>query len=442
MNSALDREYGFWSLLRFALPTVVMMIFMSLYTIVDGAFISQFVGPDALAAVNIVYPLVSLVLAVGVMLATGGSAVVARKLGEGRADEARQNFTLLVLVGALLGLLFLLLGLPLLEPICLLLGSSEELLPYCKDYLGTLLLFAPAYILQLLFQSFFVTAGRPGLGLGLTVLSGVANGILDYLLIVPAGLGISGAALATATGYLLTAVPGLLFFSLHRRGLHFTRPRWNGRMLLHACGNGSSEMVTNLANAVVTFLYNALMLRFLGEDGVAAITIVLYAQFLLTALYMGFSMGVAPVVSFNYGAGNTPRLQRVFRYCLTFVGLSSAAVLAAALALSDLVVSIFTPAGTAVHPIALDGFLKFSPAFLFAGLNIFTSALFTALSDGLTSALVSFARTFGFLLLGLLLLPLFLEVDGVWFAVPFAESLCCLLSLFLLALKRKTYAYL
>ena len=441
MNSALDREYGFWSLLKFAFPSIIMMIFMSLYTIVDGAFISRYVGPDALAAANVIYPYLSTVLAAGVMLATGGSAVIARKLGEGQDEVAREDFSLLVLVGAGLGILFAAAGLLFLEPISRLLGANDTLMVYCRPYLGILALFAPGYILQLLFQSFFVTAGRPGLGLGLTVLSGVANAILDYVLIVPAGLGIAGAALATAAGYLLTAVPGMIFFLRQGQGLHFVRPRWKGRMLLRVCGNGSSEMVTNLANAVVTVFYNILMLRFLGETGVAAITIVLYAQFLLTALFLGFSIGVAPIISFNHGAGNIPRLKRLFRICMTFVAISSASVFAVALLMAKTVVSLFSPLGTAVYPIALDGFYKFSPAFFFSGLNIFTSALFTALSDGLTSAVVSFARTFGFLLVGLLLLPALLGVDGVWLAVPFAEALCCLLSLFYLVKKRKRYQY-
>ena len=322
-----------------------------------------------------------------------------------------------------------------------LLGASDALLSYCTDYLRILLLFAPASILQLLFQSFFVTAGRPGLGLGLTVCSGLTNAVLDYAFIVPLDMGITGAALATAAGYCVTALAGVGFFALRGKGLRFRRPRWESRMLLYACGNGSSEMVTNLSNAVITFLFNQLMLSLLGEDGVAAITIVLYAQFLLTALYMGFSMGVAPVISFNYGAANHARLQRVFRCCLGFIALSSALVFGASLGLAELVVAVFSPAGTAVHTIALDGFYKFAPAFLFAGLNLFASALFTALSDGLVSAVISFARTFSFLLLALLLLPGVLGVDGVWIAVPFAELACWALSIGFLAAKRNKYHY-
>ena len=441
MKQSLDQEFRFWSLLRFSLPTIIMMVFLSLYTIVDGIFVSRFVGSSALSAVNIVYPLISLVIGFGVMLATGGCAVVARKMGEGRLEEACADFSLITLAGVGLGGVFSLIGLFFSAPLSRLLGASDALLGYCVDYLRIMLLFAPANILQLLFQSFFVAAGRPGLGLGLTVASGLTNALLDYFFIVPLDMGISGAALATAAGYLLTALPSLLFFLFRPGGLRFLRPRWNGRLLLYACGNGSSEMVTNLSNAVVTFIYNLLMLRFLGEDGVAAITIVLYSQFLLTALHMGFSMGVSPVVSFNYGAGNWSRLRRVFRYCVLFIALASGLVFAAALSLAGFIVGVFSPEGTVVYDIALSGFFLFSPSFLFAGVNIFTSSLFTALSDGFRSAAVSFARTFGFLLVGLLLLPLFLDVNGVWLAVPFAELLCCGLSLLFLLRNREKYHY-
>ena len=441
MNASLDREFPFWSLLRFSLPTVGMMIFLSLYTIVDGIFVSRFVGSSALSAVNIVFPLICIPIGVGVMLATGGCAVVARRLGEGREADACRTFSFLTLAGLAAGTVFSLLGLGFAQPLSRLLGATPELLPYCTDYLRYMLLFSPFCILQSLFQSFFVAAGRPGLGLGLTVCSGVTNAVLDFVFIVPLGLGVMGAALATAAGYLITAAAGVVFFLTRRQGLRFLPPRWEGRVLAKACGNGSSEMVTNLANAVVTFLFNLLMLRFLGEDGVAAITIVLYAQFLLTALYMGFSMGVAPVVSFQYGAGNTYRLRRIFRSCLIFVGASSALVFAVALGLSGFLVAVFSPPGTAVHGYALEGFRLFAPSFLFAGLNIFSSSFFTALSDGLTSAVISFARTFGFLLVGLLVLPAALGVTGVWLAVPFAEVLCCLLAAWFLVRKRKKYQY-
>ncbi len=441
MVNQLDREFSFGSLLGFALPSVIMMIFTALYTIVDGMFISRFVGEDALAAVNIVFPAICLVMAVGIMLATGGSAIVAHRMGAGDEEGARRGFTLLLLVALGVGVLFALAGLFASGGISRLLGATGRTEADCIAYLRTLLLFAPAYMLQLFFQSFFVTAGRPGLGLGLTVAAGLTNAVLDFLLIVPAGLGVVGAALATAAGYLVPAVCGVCFFAFRKRGLRLARPVWDGRMLLRACSNGSSEMVSNLAGAVITFCFNFLMLRFLGEEGVAAITIVLYAQFLLTALYLGFSMGVAPVISFNHGADNGVRLRRVYRICILFVSVSSCVVLAVSLAMSGILVSVFSPVESPVYALARHGFLLFAPSFLFAGLNIFASAFFTALNDGKTSALISFLRTFGFLLAALAALPALLNVDGVWLAVPCAEILCAVVSVYLLRRGRSRYRY-
>ena len=441
MSHSLSKKFTFGSLLLFALPTTVMMVVMSLYTIVDGVFVSRFVSTNALSSVNIVYPVINIVLGISVMLSMGSNAIVAKKMGEGRPDSARETFTAIILLNIIIGLAFAIIGNLTAVPLSRMLGASDLLLEDCVTYLRWQLAFAPSLMLQIQFQMYFVTEGKPGIGLFLTLLAGIANAALDYVLIVPMRMGIAGAAIATVTGYTIPALIGLIYFAAARQSLWFVRPRFVKKELGEACLNGSSEMVTNLSNAVITFLFNQLMLSLLGEDGVAAITIVLYAQFLLTALYMGFSMGVAPVISFNYGAANHARLQRVFRCCLGFIALSSALVFGVSLGLAELVVAVFSPAGTAVHAIALDGFYKFAPAFLFAGLNLFASALFTALSDGLVSAVISFARTFGFLLLALLLLPGVLGVDGVWIAVPFAELACWALSIGFLAAKRNKYHY-
>ena len=441
MENRLDRDYDFLSLLRFALPSVVMMIFTSLYTIVDGMFVSRFVGEDALAALNIVFPVMCLIMAAGIMLATGGSAIVARRMGSGEEQSALEGFSLLILVSAAAGGAFSVLGLAAAEPICRLLGGEGDLMVHCVPYLRIIMLFGPMSMLQLMFQSFFVTAGRPGLGLGLTVAAGVANMVLDYVFIVPGGMGVAGAALATVTGYCIPAVAGLVFFARQRQGLRFARPRWDGRMLANACFNGSSEMVSNLSSAVVTLLFNLTMLELLGPPGVSAITIVLYAQFLLTALYIGFSIGVAPVFSFNYGADNRPRLRALFRSCLVFVGVTSAALFFASLFMADGVVAVFSTRGSEVYGLAVHGFRLFAPMILFAGVNIFASALFTALSNGPVSALLSFLRTFGFLTAGLLLLPRLLEVDGVWLAVPAAERLSFGVSLWCFRWGGKRYGY-
>lgn len=441
MNNTIAKEFTVSSLLRFAFPTMVMMMFTSLYTIVDGIFVSRFVGTNALSAVNIVYPLINVVIGVGVMLATGGSAVIARQMGEGKNEDARRNFSFLVLFGVLAGVVIGVLGLLFTRPIVLMLGASEALVGYCEEYLRILLLFAPAMMLQLLFQTFFVTAGKPMLGLLLTVGAGVTNAVLDYVLIVPLQMGIRGAALATVTGYLLPSVFGVVYFLRRKEGLHFIRPRFNGKVLRESAFNGMSEMVTNLSMGIITFLFNITMMRYLGEDGVAAITIVMYSQFLLTSMFLGFSMGVGPVVSYNYGSANHPQLKKVFKICIWSVGISSVVILVCSLLFSSSLVGVFTPKDSPVYAIASRGFLLFSVNYLFAGVNIFASAFFTALSDGKVSAIISLMRTFVFIVLGMLLLPLFLQVDGIWLAVPFAELLSILLSFFFLRRGARKYQY-
>lgn len=442
MSNSIGKDFKFFSLLQFALPTMVMMVFMSLYTIVDGICISRFVGTDALSAANIVYPVFSLVIAVGVMLSTGGSAIIAKKIGEGRLSEARENFSFLILSGFLLGLMFLVAGNLFLQPIVRALGATDRLLEYCLDYLRILLYLAPACILQLLFQGFFVTAGKPGLGLLLTISGGLANMVLDYLFMGPMDMGIAGAAWATGIGQLIPSVAGLLYFSLSRDTLYLVRHRFQRPLLVQSCLNGSSEMVTNLSTAVVTFLFNIVMLDLLGEDGVAAVTIVLYAQFLFNALYMGFSMGVAPVISYNYGRQNHRMLQRLFRICVWFIGLSSVVVTTLSLLSAPLVVEVFTPVGSSTYELALTGFYLFSINYTFAGINIFSSSMFTAFSDGKISAIISFVRTFVLIVINILLLPAIIGVDGVWLAVPIAEFMTLFLSVYFFRKKGRDYHYL
>ena len=294
MTNSIAQKFNVFTLLKFAFPTMVMMVFMSLYTIVDGIFVSRFVGSNALSAVNIVYPVLNLLFACGIMLSTGGSAIVARQIGEKREQEARENFSLLAAVSVLIGIVILAFGLLFLEPLCRVLGATPVIMEDCKIYLGVLLGFGPLTMLQMFFQVFFVTAGKPGLGLVLTISGGVANMVLDYVLMGPMEMGVLGAALATGFGQAIMAVAGVGYFFWVKGSLHFVKPVFRGQILLQSCGNGSSEMVSNLSTAVVTFLFNITMLSLVGEDGVAAITIVLYGQFLFTSLYLGFSMGVGP----------------------------------------------------------------------------------------------------------------------------------------------------
>ncbi|EEX21023.1 MATE domain protein [Blautia hansenii DSM 20583] len=376
------------------------------------------------------------------MLSTGGSALIAKKLGEGKEREAREDFSFLTLVSFLFGIAILLIGNIFIEPIVRALGSTDALLPYCVDYLSVSLLLAPAAMLQMMFQTFFVTAGKPLIGLMLTISGGVANMILDYLFMGPFNMGISGAALATGIGELIPAVIGLFYFLFTRHSLYLTKPVVRFQVLKESCFNGSSEMVTNLSTAVVTYLFNITMLKFLGEPGVAAITIVLYGQFLFNALYMGFSMGVAPVISYNHGSQNLPLLKRIFKICIGFISISSILITIMALVSSPVIVEIFTPIGSATYDIAKTGFFLFSINYIFAGINIYSSSMFTAFSDGKVSALISFVRTFVLIVLNILLLPYLIGVNGVWLAVPAAEFMTLFLSVYLFYKKRDVYHYL
>ena len=436
-----DQKWSAASLLRFAFPTIVMMVFMGLYTIVDTIFVARFVSTDALSAINIVCPVINLTVGLGTMIAAGGSAVVSRKMGAGLEQEAKEDFTLLILAAAGIGAAILICGTLWLNPILLALGASERLLPYCRDYLGLLLLFLPANVIQTVYANLFVTAGKPGLGFGLSVLAGLANILLDYVFIVLGGMEIRGAALGTGLGYLIPAAAGTVFFFRNRGALFFVKPRWRGALLTESCLNGSSEMVGQLAAALTTFLFNLTMMERLGEDGVAAVTIMIYSQFLLNTLFIGFSMGVAPVIGFHYGSGNRKQQRKILSICIRFLAAASLLIFALSISGGSLVVRMFTPDASRVYEIAAAGFPVFSVSFLFCGFNIFTSALFTALSNGKVSAVLSFLRTFGLLCGGILLLPRLFGITGVWMAVPMAEGIMFFVSLGCLIYYRERYHY-
>lgn len=429
MTQSISNKFTTASLLRFALPSIIMMMFMSCYVIVDGIFISRYIGSNALSSLNIVYPMVNIILAVGVMLATGGSAVVGKKLGEGKDTDARKDFSLLVTTGVIGSIVILSLTIVFLEPICRLLGSSELLLADCKTYLFCLMIFAPASMLQSLYQSFFVTAGKPKLGLAFVVGAGITNIILDYVFIGILDFGIEGAALATGIGQLIPAVIGTIVFFLSKEGLYFVPFRIHFKTLKQSCLNGSSEMVSNISTALITYLFNLVMMRMIGENGVSAITIILYGEFLFNALYLGFSIGVAPIFSFNYGAKNKVVLRHLYKICISFVLISSVILTLLSFLGKELIVGIFVGEQNATYDLTLNGFAIFSLCYLFSGFNIFSSALFTSLSDGKTSAIISFTRTFVFIALSLLILPELIGINGVWLAIPIAEALTIILSI-------------
>lgn len=440
-ENPLSQDFTIKSLLKFAFPTIVMMLLIGIYTIADTVFVARFVGTNALSALNIVCPVINLVVGLGTMLATGGSAIVARKMGAGENVKASQDFTLIIGAGALLGVAITVLGTAFIDSIIWGLGASQVLFPYCREYLLLLLLFTPASMMQVLFQNLIVTAGRPGIGMALGVSAGAANILLDYLFMVPLQMGIKGAALGTGIGYLIPTVAGILFFTVGNGSLHFRKPVMDISILAGSCANGFSEMVSQGACAVTTFLFNRIMMKLLGEDGVAAITIIIYTQFLLSALYIGFSMGVAPVISYNYGKQDNARLKRVFSICMRFIILVSVVIFGAAFASGSPLVSFFAKKGTPVYEFARKGFLIFPFSFLFCGLNIFASATFTTLSNGKLSAALSFLRTFGLILVFQLILPEFIGVAGVWLAVPMAELITMVIALIFLYRNKDRYHY-
>lgn len=441
MNNSLGKEVTFLSLIKFTLPTIIMMVFFSLYTIIDGIFVSRYIGSNALSAINIVYPVICILIGISVMMATGGSAIVAKFMGEAKDKEARESFTLITITSIIFGLIIAIFSLIFIKQIIYLLGSTDSLYENSHTYLFTMLLFTPVIILKMLFDYFLITAGNPNLGLLSAIIGGVTNIILDYVLIVPLNMGLVGAALATCIGYSLPSIIGIIYFFNKKNTLHFVKPKFNFKTILYSCSNGSSEMVTQISSAVTTFLYNIIMIKLLGENGVASITIVLYAQFLLVSAYIGFTSGVSPRISYNFGSENKQQLYKIIKYSYILIMLFSISTFIISKYLSPLLISIFAGNGTELYDITLNGFNLFQISFLLCGVNIFTSGMFTAFSNGKVSALLSLLRTFIFLSSGIIFLPSLIGVNGVWLAVPLAEIMTLVFSLFYIYKYKNIYGY-
>lgn len=441
-SHVLSQHFTLPKLLKFVFPTIIMMIFMSVYTSVDGAFVSRLISEDALAAVNVVYPVFSVILALGLMFATGSNAIIARKLGEKRPDEAMSFLTLIYICGVLLGAFITAIGLILREPVLAMLGAQDTLYEYASSYYSMLVLFAPMSFLQVFAQNFFVTEGKPSWGLALCAAGGIANIILDYVFIVFTPLGIAGAALATGIGYSIPGVVGVIYFAFNKKGnLHFRRPVWKSKEMLHTCTNGSSELVNNLSIAITTLLFNLTMLRQVGKSGVAAITVILYIQFIQAAVYFGYSQGVAPVISYKYGEANHEQLKYIMKMSIRLILGASFLVVGLSVLFSETAVSLFLSKDSEIFDMTNRGFLIFATSYIFMGLNVFYSAMFTALGNGKISALLSFLRTLVFIVGALLILPQILGVDGIWLAVPLAEALAFAVGIIFYKTQKKRYHY-
>ena len=430
------------NILRFAFPTIVMTVFNTFYTMVDGLFVSNWIGMEALSAINLTAPAISLLTAISGMLATGGSAVVMKKMGEHREQEARQDFTLLILTNVVVGALMMLLGYALMDRLLGAMGLSPAVLGYCHTYLSRYLMFTIPILLMYNFSLYLIAADKSTLSLICTVAGGVTNIVLDYVLIVLFDLGIQGAAIATGLGYSITAVVGFLVFRRRDSLLHFQKPVFRGGVLLRASTNGLSELATSLVSGITTLLFNLAMLHYVGEDGVAAITIIMYVLMFVSALFIGYSYGVAPMISYCHGEQNHEKLNKLVGFSIRFIlGTSILCTIISILATRPLV-SIFTQPGSPVYELAITGNRLCSLALLFVGLNVFASGMFTALSNGVVSAVLAFSRSFLFTAASIQLLPVLLGgITGIWLATPVAEVLGAVMAAVLLLKYRKRYGY-
>lgn len=444
MKIQLSDHFTYGRLARFTLPSIAMMIFTSIYGVVDGFFVSNYAGKTPFAAVNLIMPFLMVLSTVGFMFGTGGSAIVAKTLGEGKREKANEYFSLFVYVSFALGVLFSLSGLLFIRPIAILLGAGGELLENCVVYGRVCLLSIPFFVLQLLFQSFFVTAEKPQLGLTVTVLSGITNMILDAVLVtlLPLEYKLIGAAAATAASEVVGGTVPLFYFSRRNSSLlRLGRTKLEGNIIAKACLNGSSEFMSNVSMSLVGMLYNIQLLKYAGENGVAAYGVMMYVSMVFSAAFIGYSIGTAPVVSFHYGAGNHAELHNLLHKSLTMIALFGIGMVLAAELLAAPLSNIFVGYDASLMTLTVSGFRIFALSFLFMGFAIYASGFFTALSDGLTSALISFLRTLVFQIAAVILLPLLWGIDGVWFSIVAAECMAVVFSALFLVIKRKKYRY-
>lgn len=442
MQIKLSEHFGVGKLLRFTLPSIIMMIFTSVYVVVDGFFVSNYAGKTQFAAVNLIMPFLMILGCVGFMFGTGGSALIAKMLGQGKNEKANSTFSLIVASSALIGVVFGILGIIFIRPVAIFMKADGELLEYCVTYGRIILAALPFYILQYEFQCIFSTADKPNLGLYVTVAAGVSNMILDALFTAVFPFGIVGAAVATAVSQFVGGFVPLVYFSRKNTSLlRFTRFSFDGKSLLKACTNGSSEFMSNVSMSLVSMLYNFRLMEYAGEDGISAYGILMYVSFIFQSFFIGYSIGTASIVGYNFGAKNKKELHSVLMKSLMIVGICALVMFSAGEILASPLSKIFAKDHAELLEMTVYAFRFFSFSFLFSGFSIFGSSFFTALSDGLTSALISFFRTLVFQVAAVIIFPIFWELDGVWLSIVAAELASIIVTGAFLSAKRKKYGY-
>ena len=439
----LSDHFSYAKLLRFTLPSICMMVFTSIYGVVDGLFVSNFAGKTPFAAINLVMPFIMILGGMGFMIGTGGTALVSKLLGEGKKDEAHRTFSMMVLFTLLLGLVLSAVGFLTMRPVSYFLGATDAMIDDCVLYGRIVTGFTFAFMLQNVFQSFFIAAEKPRLGLIVTVAAGVTNMALDALFIAVFDWGVAGAAIATGLSQCVGGVLPLIYFLRPNDSLLRMRPTaLRLRPILQACGNGSSELMSNISSSLVGMLYNFQLMRLIGEDGVSAYGVLMYVPFIFVAIFIGYSIGCAPVVSFHFGAQNHGELKNLLRKSVLLMSSGGVLLTVAARLLAALLAHLFVGYDAVLFDLTVHAFRLFSWSFLLAGFNIFASGFFTALNNGAVSAAISFLRTLVFQTASVLILPLLLGVDGIWWAITVAEIFAFLISLLFLFLKRNKYHYL
>lgn len=439
----LSDHFSYSKLLRFTLPSICMMVFTSIYGVVDGLFVSNFAGKTPFAAVNLVMPFIMILGGMGFMIGTGGTALVSKLMGEGKKDEANSTFSMMVLFTLLLGIVLSAVGFLTMRPVSYFLGATDAMIDDCVLYGRIVTGFTFAFMLQNVFQSFFIAAEKPRLGLIVTVAAGVTNMVLDALFIAVFNWGVAGAAIATGLSQCVGGVLPLIYFLRPNDSLLRMRPTFlRLRPILQACGNGSSELMSNISSSLVGMLYNFQLMHLIGEDGVSAYGVLMYVQFIFVAIFIGYSIGCAPVVSFHFGAQNHGELKSLLRKSTLLMASGGVLLTIAARLLAAPLARLFVGYDAGLFELTSHAFRLFSWSFLLAGFNIFVSGFFTALNNGAISAAISFLRTLVFQTSSVLILPLLLDVDGIWWAITVAEIFAFLISLMFLYLKRNKYHYL
>ena len=443
MKIQLSDHFTFGKLIRFTLPSIAMMVFTSIYGVVDGFFVSNFIGKSEFAAVNFIFPLIMMLAAFGFMFGAGGSALVAKTLGEGDRERANKLFSMIVYVSIIVGVIVSTLGIVFIRPIAAMLGAEGDMLENCVIYGRIILATLVPFMLQMEFQSFFITAEKPKLGLFVTLASGITNMVLDALLVAVFPLGIVGAALATTLSQAVGGFVSLGYFCTRNSSLlKLSKPSFDGRALLKTCTNGSSELMSNISMSLVSMLYNFQLMKYADENGVAAYGVLMYVGFIFISIFIGYSIGTAPLIGFNFGSGNRQELRNLLNKSFIIIGSTSVSMLVLSLALSSPMSGIFVGYDPELLVMTVQALYIYSWSFLFCGMAIFGSSFFTALNNGLISAIISFMRTLVFQVAAVLILPLILDISGIWFSVVVAEFLSFVVTLVFIIGQRKKYKYL